>query len=574
MPVPTPTRISIGAVLIPFLAMTARGASGDADAGKTFFNQNCALCHSVYVDSKGTPIAGQGPGLAGVLGRPAASGGTFKYSAALSASGLTWDTATLARFLAAPSSAVPGTVMPLAVPGVADRQNVVAYLATLGTDKVLVGAAPAATFAPAGDSNDWRHDAPGVRHRILLSELPAPFSSPSAGNGPSVVRPPEGAFPSVPAGFEIKAYVTGLQGPRVVRVAPNGDIFIAETNHGRVVVLRGKDGSGEAPRQEVFASGLTGPFGIRFFPEDGNPKWVYVAETNDVIRYAYSSGDMKAAGAPEIVLPKLSPRAGGGHTSRDLAFSPDGTRMFVTVGSGSNVAEGMETKDPEEVRAWEAAHALGSAWGGEENRANILVSDPEGHAPLKYFATGIRNPVGLAINPTTGALWTSTNERDALGDDLVPDYVTSVKEGAFYGWPWYYMGSHEDPRHARERPDLAGHVTAPDVPFQSHSATLEIAYYTATSGSAVFPAEYKGDLFVACHGSWNRTNRTGYKVVRVLFKDGAPTGEYEDFVTGFVVDQGHVWGRPVGVAVAHDGALLVTEDGNGTLWRVTPAPAR
>jgi len=282
---------------------------------------------------------------------------------------------------------------------------------------------------------------------------------------------------------------------------------------------------------------------------------------------------MVARGEPETVLARLAPQSSGGHTTRDLAFSPDGKRMFVSVGSGSNVAEGMVTKGPEEIRSWEAAHGVGSSWGAETSRADILVTDPLGREPLRAYATGIRNPVGLAISPTTGALWTSTNERDELGDDLVPDYVTSVKEGGYYGWPWYYMGGHEDPRHAGERPDLAGKTINPDVPVQAHSAALEIAFYAADSGLSAFPAEYRGDLFVAFHGSWNRNSRTGYKVVRVRFKNGVPTGEYEDFVTGFVVDEQSVWGRPVGVAVAHDGALLVTDDGGRTLWRVSYAGA-
>jgi hypothetical protein len=190
--------------------------------------------------------------------------------------------------------------------------------------------------------------------------------------------------------------------------------------------------------------------------------------------------------------------------------------------------------------------------------------------PLDRFATGIRNGVGMAVDPDTGDLWVSTNERDALGDNLAPDYITRVKAGAFYGWPWYYLGNHEDPRHAGERPDLAGRVTVPDVLLQSHSASLEMTFYEATQGVAVFPAEYRGDIFAAEHGSWNRNVRTGYKVIRVRVEHGVPTGEYEDFLTGFVVDNRRVWGRPVGVAVAHDGALLVTEDGNGTVWRVAP----
>ena len=256
-----------------------------------------------------------------------------------------------------------------------------------------------------------------------------------------------------------------------------------------------------------------------------------------------------------------------------MAFSNDGRRMFISDGSGSNVAEGLSRKSPEEIRSWEAEHGRGATWGAETNRADILVTDPEGKPPLHTFATGIRNGVGLAVNPTTGDLWVSTNERDELGDDLVPDYITRVKEGGFYGWPWYYMGNHEDPRHAGVRPDLAGVAIAPDVPEQSHSASLEMTFYTAASGVAAFPAEYRGDAFVALHGSWNRSSRTGYKVVRARLKDGVPTGEYDDFLVGFVVDNRSVWGRPVGVAVARDGALLVSDDGGGVIWRISYAAA-
>jgi len=242
--------------------------------------------------------------------------------------------------------------------------------------------------------------------------------------------------------------------------------------------------------------------------------------------------------------------------------------MMISVGSGSNVAEQMNKKTPEEIRAWEEENGMGAAWGPEWHRAEILVTDPEGHQPLGAFATGVRNGVGLAVNPQTGDLWVSTNERDALGDNLVPDYVTRVKEGGYYGWPWYYIGNHEDPRHAGERPDLAGKAIVPDVLEASHSASLQMTFYTATSGVAAFPADYRGDAFVALHGSWNRTIRTGYKIIRVLLNHGVPTGQYDDFLTGFVVDNRSVWGRPVGVTVAHDGALLITEDGNGTMWRI------
>ena len=254
-----------------------------------------------------------------------------------------------------------------------------------------------------------------------------------------------------------------------------------------------------------------------------------------------------------------------------MAFSTDGKRLFISVGSGSNVADGLSKKSPADIEQWQAEHGLGASWGAETNRADILVTDPEGKEPLRTFATGIRNGVGIAVDPTTGELWSSTNERDGLGDDLVPDYITRVKEGGYYGWPWYYLGNFEDPRHPGERPDLLGKAIVPDVLLQAHSASLEMTFYPVAKGPAAFPPEYRGDIFAAEHGSWNRNTRTGYKVVRVRLNHGVPTGEYDDFLTGFVVDNDNVWGRPVGVTVAHDGALLVTEDGNGTVWRIAPA---
>ena len=552
--------------------LAAQSDAGDLAHGKALFLQSCAICHSTLVGANNVPVSGQGPGLAGVVGRRAAALGNFGYSKALRASGISWNPQTIERFLAAPFSFVPGTTMPAVVQKASDRRDLVAYLGSLIAPGVSTGEEP--EEAAGSDPGDWHHAAPGMRHRIDLAAMPAPYASTSAGNSPKVVDRPAGAVLSVPAGFAIKLFADGLSGPRVVRVAPNGDIFIAETKENRIRVLRAADGASAPSENVVYAADLDRPFGIAFYPLGSDPRWVYVANNNTVVRFAYRSGDLKATTAPEMILPSLSPEHDGGHTTRDVAFSGDGRRMFVSVGSGSNVADGMVTKSDDERRSWESDHAFGESWGAETDRALIKVTDPEGKAPLKVFATGIRNPVGLAINPTTGALWTSTNERDMLGDDLVPDYFTSVKEGGFYGWPWYYMGDHEDPRHARERPELAGHVVVPDVPIQSHSAPLEMVFYTAKTGSSVFPAEYQGSLFAALHGSWNRTHRTGYKVVRALFEDGMATGEYEDFLTGFVVDGTSVWGRPVGVAVAHDGALLVTDDGNGTIWRISyGAPA-
>jgi glucose/arabinose dehydrogenase len=427
------------------------------------------------------------------------------------------------------------------------------------------------TVAPAQtgpDPNDWRQAAPGVQHLITIADLPEPYETPSAGNFPTVVPRPANANLSVPAGFTVKLFASGLINPRIVRVAPNGDIFVSETSQNRIRVLRANDGADTPSENRVFAQALNRPFGTAFYPAGNDPQWLYVALNNSVVRIPYHNGDLAASGAVQVVIPKLSDSPTSGHTTRDVVFSKDGTRMFVTVGSSSNAGESMGRKTAAEVEAWETDHGLGAGWGPETQRANILVTDPEGLQPLRTYATGIRNPVGLAIHPTTSDLWVSTNERDGLGDNLVPDYVTRVKEGGFYGWPWYYMGNFEDPRHAGERPDLSGKATVPDVLEQAHSASLQMTFYITNNGSAAFPSRYHGDAFVALHGSWNRATRTGYKLVRIPLKDGVPTGGYDDFLTGFVTTDRNVWGRPVGVAVAHDGALLMTEDGNGTIWRI------
>ncbi|HEY1793933.1 MAG TPA: PQQ-dependent sugar dehydrogenase [Opitutaceae bacterium] len=551
-------------------SLASAQSAGDADKGAAFFKQSCALCHAAALGPGGRVVSGQGPSLVNVFGRDAASLPNFNYSKALKASGLVWDGPTLDRFLEAPSSAVPGTTMPIPVPDAGNRANLVAYLSTLKAKVTTRSYAPRpAERASETDPGSWRNDRPGEKHSIDLAELPAPFATPSAAAGPRSVDRPEGANLTVPQGFMVDEFASGLRAPRLLRVAPNGDIFVSETGAGNVRVLRAADGATAPSENSLFASGLDGPFGIAFYPVAGEPKWVYVAEHNRVVRFPYQSGDLVARGAPEVVVPSLAPHNDGGHSTRDVAFSLDGGRMFISDGSGSNVGEEVQRKTAEEAQAWEAEHGRGACWGPEENRADILVTDPEGKEPLHAYATGIRNGVGLAVNPSTGDLWVSTNERDGLGDNLVPDYVTRVKEGAFYGWPWYYMGNHEDPRHAGERPDLAGVAVVPDVPVQAHSASLEMTFYTASSGPAVFPAEYRGDAFAAFHGSWNRSTRTGSKVVRIRVKDGVPTGEYDDFLVGFVVDNSSVWGRPVGVAVAHDGALLVTDDVSNTVWRIS-----
>jgi len=426
----------------------------------------------------------------------------------------------------------------------------------------------AATLTGKDAYGDWKSDAPGVTRKLTPDDLPPPGAALTFALPQQVARP-AGAELKLPPGFSVSAFAQ-LDGPRQVRVAPNGDIFVAEMGPGRIKVLRAADGAAKAAQTEVFAEGLDRPFGIAFYPAGPNPKWVYIANTNSVIRFPYRNGDLKARAAPEVLVPEIAPSKGGNHVTRDIAFSGNGTTMFVSVGSFSNVGEELAKKSAAEASAWQAQHALGAAWGKDENRADVLAFDPLGKGG-HVFAAGIRNCVSMAVNPANNALWCVTNERDLLGDNLPPDYATSVKPGAFYGWPWYYIGAHEDPRRAGERPDLKDKIAVPDVLLQPHSAPLGVTFYEATSGAATFPAAYRGQAFVALHGSWNRSKRTGYKVVIVKFNHGQPTGEYEDFLTGFVVDDRSVWGRPVGVAVAHDGALLVSDDGGNTLWRVAYA---
>ncbi len=449
-----------------------------------------------------------------------------------------------------------------------NRQALTLFL-VIPAAAAMSGAARAQERTGAAAMADWRSDAPGVTRRITAADLPAPYASHPTAFPAALVARPEGAAPKVPPGFTVAPFAK-LDRPRQLRVAPNGDIFVAETDAGRISVLRAADGAVAAETTSVFARGLDRPFGIAFYPAGPHPKFVYVADNNNVVRFAYQNGDLKAAGPLQLVVAKLAPTTGG-HTTRDVDFSADGKRMLVSVGSGSNLAEGMPSKTPAEAQAWEVSHRLGSAWGREEDRADLLSFDPEGGTE-HIFASGLRNCVTVRVNPKTGDPWCAVNERDSLGDDLPPDYVTRVKAGGYYGWPWYYIGDHEDPRLKGQRPDLAGKAIVPDVLIAPHSAALGIAFYPAGGGTAEFPAAYRGNAFVTLHGSWNRSTRTGYKVVRLKLKAGVPDGTYQDFLTGFVADDHGVWGRPVGVAVAHDGALLVSDDAGGVIWRVAYAP--
>jgi glucose/arabinose dehydrogenase len=389
----------------------------------------------------------------------------------------------------------------------------------------------------------WETVKAGVWRHITASDLPKPGATRSASNGARVVPRPADSWPVAPAGFKVELYATGLRNPRLTRTAPNGDLFLAETvGRGEIKVFRGITPDGKPKETSVFATDLNDPFGIAFYPLGPNPQWIYIGNTDSVVRFPYKNGDLKATGPAETIISGIPT---GGHSTRDVAFSLDGKKLFLAVGSRSNV------DDPDTTPA-------------EKLRANILQYTPEGKY-VKVYGAGIRNPVGIAVNPITGELWCSVNERDALGDNLVPDYVTSVKEDGFYGWPWYYMGSNQDPRHEGKHPELKGKVIVPDVLLQPHNASLQMTFYDGKQ----FPAEFKGDIFAAEHGSWNKSVRSGYEVVRIPLKDGHASGIYQDFLTGFVLPNGDVWGRPVGVTTAPDGSLMVTDDGSKSIWRVT-----
>lgn len=379
---------------------------------------------------------------------------------------------------------------------------------------------------------------PLAHHEIRPESLPPPFTGPDAGNPPQIVPKPPGASLTMPPGFAIDVYAEGgFKRPRWAVPAPNGDVFVADSEAGNVLVLRDADHDGKAEARFTFASGLLQPFGLAFHGES-----LYVGNTDAVVRFAYTPGQTEAAGPPVKIL-TLPGKGYREHWTRNVAVSPDGTKLYATVGSESNVSV---EDDP--------------------RRAAILQMNLDGTED-RVFASGTRNPIGLAFNPTTGALWAAVQERDKLGDDLVPDYVTEVKENGFYGWPYSYVGKIEDPRRKGERPDLVATAIVPDVLVQAHSAVLGLVFYTGS----MFPEEYRGDAFVAMHGSWNRSRRTGYKIARIRFKDGRPVGGYDDFLVGWMLseDEDEVWGRPVGLCQLEDGSMLVVDDGANVIWRIT-----
>ena len=394
---------------------------------------------------------------------------------------------------------------------------------------------------------------------VAAQQLPAPFHTPWFRKATRVVAMPDGHRLTVPAGFTVNLFADNLQMPRFMALAPNGDVFVAEPvrSAARIAVLRDANHDGVAETRETFATGLNRPFGLAFWKN-----YLYVGNNDSVVRFPYKAGQTAADSAPEKIvdLPPsdaaldqdtanrlkidLNQTRGYNHWTRNVLFNPNGTKMYVTVASSTKAT-------PE----------------SDARRAAISEYNPDGSGH-RVFASGLRNPVGMAYYPGTDTLWTAVNERDHLGDDLVPDYITSVPDGAFFGWPYSYIGNHVDPTVTTPRPDLVAKAIAPDVLLPSHSAALGLIFYTG----AQFPAEYRNSAFIALHGSINRSTLSGYAVERVPFANGKPSGPPEAFLSGFIArddDEKHAWGRPVGVLQMPDGALLVSDDGGNRIWRVS-----
>jgi glucose/arabinose dehydrogenase len=415
----------------------------------------------------------------------------------------------------------------------------------------------------------------------VAANLPEPYATKSVIKHPKVIGWPEGKTPQAPDGLQVTAFVRDIENPRWLYVLPNGDVLVAQSrtmpkprkpeqeqakppaekakeekkdeglkksktvtgdSPNRITLLRDADGNGEPEVNEVFLEGLNQAFGMALVGDR-----LLVANTDAVMSFPYKEGDTKIAdeGMKILDLP-----AGGynNHWTRNLLANRDGAKLYIAVGSASNNAE----------------HGTAN----EMLRANILECNLDGTA-LRVYASGLRNPVGMAWNPATGELWTAVNERDELGDELVPDYITSVKEDGFYGWPYAYFGQHEDPRMAGQRPDLVKKTLVPDVPAGSHTASLGLAFYETQSGPNALPETYRGGAFIGQRGSWNRSQFAGYKVAFVPFEQGKPAGEPQDFLTGFIANENDVYGRPVGVAFMKDGTLLVADEPGNVVWRVS-----
>lgn len=366
--------------------------------------------------------------------------------------------------------------------------------------------------------------------------LPEPYHSPSASNGPTVVARPENAQLRLPAGFSIKEYASGFERPRYMVQLPTGVVLLSDSaRKGSVYALFDKNKDGVSEDRKQLLQGLDRPFGLALWRE-----YLYVAETTSVKRYKLNQTTLEIGPGQEVVSMK---EFGSGHWTRTIRFAPDSSKFYLAIGSASNVSPG----EP-------------------EMRAAILRFNPDGTG-MEFVARGTRNPIGVDFEPTTGKLWAAIQERDGLGDDLVPDYFTSIKEGGFYGWPYAYIGPNEDPRNKGQRPDLVKATILPDVVLPAHVAVLDSRFYRGS----MFPSRYKNGALLAFHGSWNRAQRIGYSVVFIPFKDGKPAGPAEDLLSGFMLDPGkkEVWGRPVGLLELPDGSLLVSDDGGNKIWRIT-----
>ncbi len=376
-------------------------------------------------------------------------------------------------------------------------------------------------------------------YRIDPQQLPAPYASESASRSSKIIAQPKNAKLYLPPGFKINVFADGnFKNPRWLTLAPNGDVFLADSAANSVIILRDANKDGIADQRFTFSDKLSQPFGMAF-----NGGYFYVANTDSVVRFKYRDGQTAAENDPEKII-TLTEGGYNQHWTRNILFSPDGKKLYVSIGSSGNV-------DVEK----------------DERRAAVSEYNPDGTG-YRLFASGLRNPIGLAWNPANGELWTAVNERDGLGDDLVPDFVTSLKDGAFYGFPFAYIGRNEEPRRKGENPSAVNKTIVPDILLTAHSAALGIQFYTGK----MFPAEYQNDAFVALHGSWNREKLTGYKIIRIHFQNGQPVVKgYEDFLTGWLPgeDSREVWGRPVGLLVAADGSLLIADDGANKIWRVS-----
>ena len=378
----------------------------------------------------------------------------------------------------------------------------------------------------------------GRQVHVKQGDLPRPFATESVANGARVVARPADAGLNLPPGFVATLFAEGLSGPRWMTVAENGDVILAESAAGRLRVLADRDGDGRAELNQVLIDGLDRPHGLAI--QGG---YLYVGEPGRIVRFAYRAGDSKGKPPVEAVTAPGALGDGSGHWTCDIVFQPDGKAFYVSVGSRGNTAE-----EP-------------------LPRASVQLFAADGSGQ-RTFASGLRNAIGIAFHPLTGELYASVNERDRLGDGLVPDYLARLVDGGFYGWPYAYLGPNPDPNFGARRPDLVARTIAPDVLFDSHSAPIGMVFYNGQQ----FPPEYQGDAFIAFQGSWNSAKPTGHKVVRVPFKDGRPTGVYENFVTGFWFagrERAVIWGRPAGLAIAKDGSLLIADDAGGTLWRVS-----